>query len=76
MRKLIVFNHVTLDGYFVGENGDFSWAKEGNDDAEFSAFVSENASGGGQLLFGRITYELMAHIHRGPTSSCRGQRHE
>jgi hypothetical protein len=24
MRKLIVFNHVTLDGYFVGASGDFS----------------------------------------------------
>jgi dihydrofolate reductase len=60
MRKLIAFNHVTLDGYFVGPNGDFSWARKGNDDPEYSAFVAENASGGGQLLFGRITYELMA----------------
>ncbi len=60
MRKLIVFNHVTLDGYFAGVNGDFSWAQIGNDDAEYSAFVAENASGGGQLLFGRVTYDLMA----------------
>lgn len=60
MRKLIAFNHVTLDGYFVSTNGDFSWARTGNDDAEYSAFVAENASGGGQLLFGRITYQLMA----------------
>jgi dihydrofolate reductase len=60
MRKLIVFNHVTLDGYFVSTNGDFSWARNGNDDLEYSAFVAENASGGGQLLFGRVTYELMA----------------
>jgi dihydrofolate reductase len=60
MRKLSVFNHVTLDGYFVGVNGDFSWARHGNEDAEYSAFVAENASGGGQLLFGRVTYELMA----------------
>jgi dihydrofolate reductase len=60
MRKLIAFNHVTLDGYFVSANGDFNWARNGNDDAEYSAFVAENASGGGQLLFGRVTYELMA----------------
>ena len=60
MRKLIVFNHIALDGYFVGANSDFSWAQEGIDDAEYSAFVAENASGGGQLLFGRVTYELMA----------------
>ncbi len=60
MRKLIAFNHVTLDGYFVGPNGDFRWAHAGNDDPEYSKFVAENASGGGQLLFGRVTYELMA----------------
>lgn len=60
MRKLIVFNHVTLDGYFVGLNGNLSWAYAGNDDEEFSAFVAENASGDGQLLFGRVTYDLMA----------------
>src|SRR5215470_13141804 len=60
MRKLIVFNNVTLDGYFTGVNGEFSWAHSGNDDAEYKAFIAGNASGGGQLLFGRITYELMA----------------
>jgi dihydrofolate reductase len=58
MRKLTVFNSVTLDGYFAGANGDISWAH--NDDPEFKAFVEENASGGGELIFGRITYELMA----------------
>jgi dihydrofolate reductase len=60
MRKLIVFNHMTLDGYFVGANCDFSWAHSGNDDSEYAAFVAANASGGGQMLFGRVTYELMA----------------
>jgi dihydrofolate reductase len=60
MRKLVVFNNVTLDGYFTGLSGDFSWAHSGSDDAEFNAFVADNASGGGQLLLGRITYELMA----------------
>jgi dihydrofolate reductase len=57
MRKLVVFNNVTLDGYFADMNGDMSWAHKR--DAEWNAFVQENASGGGQLLFGRITYELM-----------------
>ena len=60
MRKLVVFNHVTLDGYFVDANGGMSWAKTDNNDAEWNAFVAENASGGGVLVFGRITYELMA----------------
>jgi dihydrofolate reductase len=56
---LTVFNNVTADGFFAGESGDISWFK-GQMDAEFSAFVAENATGGGQLLFGRITYDLMA----------------
>jgi dihydrofolate reductase len=38
--------------------GDMSWAH--NKDPEFDAFVEGNASAGGELLFGRITYELMA----------------
>jgi dihydrofolate reductase len=60
MRKLIVFNHVTLDGYFVDINGDMSWAKADHQDEEWNAFVAGNASGEGVLVFGRITYELMA----------------
>jgi len=60
MRRLCVFNHVSLDGYFVDANGDMSWAKADPNDAEWNAFVAENASGGGALVFGRITYDLMA----------------
>lgn len=59
MRKLIVFNHITLDGYFVDVNNSMNWAKAGNDDPEYNAFVGENASGDGTLLFGRVTYDLM-----------------
>jgi dihydrofolate reductase len=58
MRKLVVYNNVSLDGYFVDMNGDMSWAHKA--DPEWLAFVSENASGGGELVFGRVTYELMA----------------
>lgn len=59
MRKLSVFNSVTLDGYFTGENGDLSWAHGNANDPEWGAFVSGNASGGGMLLMGRITYDMM-----------------
>ncbi|SRR6266545_1386814 len=60
MRKLVVFNNVTLDGYFSGVGGDLSWAHKGNEDAEWNAFVADNARVGGMLLLGRVTYELMA----------------
>jgi dihydrofolate reductase len=69
MRRLVVFNHVTLDGYFTGTNGDLSWAHK-NADAEWNAFTAENASGGGggELLFGRITYEMMASFWPTPAA--------
>jgi len=59
MPKLVVFNSVTLDGYFSGENGDMSWAHAGQD-PEWNAFVEGNANGEGVLVFGRTTYDLMA----------------
>jgi len=70
MRRLIVFNNITLDGYFTGVNGDFSWAHgaAGSDDAEFNAFVAGNASGESQLLFGRVTYEMMASYWTTPVA--------
>src|SRR6185503_1432457 len=58
MRQLSVFNNVTLDGYFTDSNGDMSWVHK--NDPEWNSFTAENASGGGLLLFGRITYEMMA----------------
>jgi dihydrofolate reductase len=58
MSKLVTYNMVSLDAYFTDANGDMSWAHK--KDPEWQAFVSENASGGGQLLFGRVTYDLMA----------------
>src|ERR1700730_3960199 len=60
MRKLIVFNHISLDGYFVGANGDSSWAHINNDDPEYAKWVAGNAASEAQFLFGRVTYELMA----------------
>ena len=60
MRHLSVFNNVTLDGYFSGEGGDLRWAHTGSDDPEYQAFVAENAKGGGVLVFGRVTYQMMA----------------
>jgi len=61
MRRLSVFNNVSLDGYFTDSNNDMSWAHK-NADEEWNKFTSENASGGGVLVFGRITYDLMANF--------------
>ena len=68
MRRLVVFNQVTLDGYFTDPRGDMSWAHKDPGDAEWNAFVGGNASGDGALLFGRITYEMMASFWPTPAA--------
>jgi dihydrofolate reductase len=60
MRRLTVFNQVSVDGYIADARGDMSWAHRAPDDAEWGAWVQGNARGGGELLFGRKTYDLMA----------------
>jgi dihydrofolate reductase len=57
MRKLISFNLITLDSFFEGANQDISWH---NVDAEFNEFAIEQSRSGDTLLFGRVTYQLMA----------------
>jgi len=58
MRKIIVFNNISVDGYFAGPNGEIDWFK-GNKDLEYEAFTKKGASSGGTLIFGQTTYELM-----------------
>ena len=58
MRKILVFNNVTLDGYYTSLDGDMSWAHKF--DPEWMEFTNENAKGGSVLAFGRKTYDMMA----------------
>lgn len=59
MRKLRVFESISVDGYFCDAAGGMNWAHAGREDAEFADWVDGNASGGGELLFGRKTYQMM-----------------
>jgi dihydrofolate reductase len=57
MRKVTVFNFVTLNGYFQGPKGDLSWHRHGEEESKYAGdkLQQENV-----LLFGRVTYEHMA----------------
>ncbi len=69
MRRLSVFNSVSLDGYFRSLDGDVGWTHGGKPDPEFDAFIAGNASGGGGLVFGRKTYEMMAQFWPSPMAA-------
>jgi dihydrofolate reductase len=54
---------------FCDKNGDMSWAHQAADDAEWRSFVEENSKGGGVLVFGRVTYEMMASYWPSPMAA-------
>jgi dihydrofolate reductase len=60
MAKLIMWNLMTLDGLIEGENRDLSWHLDvWGEELERLSIEQLKAAGG--LMFGRVTYELMAN---------------
>jgi len=57
MGKLIVFNLSSLNGFFKGPNNEIDWFTI---DQEFHDFTSEQLNTASGLVFGRLTYDLMA----------------
>ena len=57
MRKVFLFMMVTLDGFFEGPNQEIDWH---NVDEEFNEFAIHQLDDVDTLLFGRVTYQLMA----------------
>jgi dihydrofolate reductase len=57
MRKIIVSNLISVDGYFEGLNQDISWFITGEDffDYAIKQLIEVDA-----ILYGRITYQQMA----------------
>jgi len=58
MRRIVVFNNVTVDGFFAGPHGEIDWFK-GNHDPEFDEFSRAQSKTGDALIFGRMTYQMM-----------------
>ena len=67
MAALSAFISLSLDGCYADENSDMSWAH--TQDAEQAEFTSSNASGGGRLIFGRITYDMMMPFWTSPQAA-------
>lgn len=57
MGRLGVFNFITLNGFYKGLNEDTSWHRHGDEEEKFS---EEGVASESIILFGRVTYELMA----------------
>jgi dihydrofolate reductase len=57
MRKLIFFMMTSLDGFYEGAGHSIDWH---NVDEEFNEFAIAQLDSVDMLLFGRVTYEMMA----------------
>jgi len=56
MRKLVLFMHVSLDGFVAGLNGEMEWIKI---DDEMFDYVGERTNISDMALYGRVTYQMM-----------------
>lgn len=56
MRKIVLFAHVSLDGYAAGPNGELDWISY---DEELQGYAAELVSNVGSPLYGRVTYQMM-----------------
>jgi len=59
MRKIIVFNLVSVDGFFAGKDGNLDWH---NVDDEFNKFAIEQMKEFETIIFGRTTYQLFENF--------------
>ena len=59
MGKLIMWNLMTLDGFVAGTGGDISW-HEDVWGPELERMSTDFGKAAGALMFGRVTYDLMA----------------
>lgn len=59
MKKISVFNHVSIDGFFSGPNNEIDWFKSLKKDIVWDEYTHSQAKSGNTLLFGHTTYDLM-----------------
>jgi dihydrofolate reductase len=55
MRRIIVFEHMSADGYFTSRDGKLDWTVP---EEEIDRMGVESAGGADMILFGRRTYEM------------------
>jgi dihydrofolate reductase len=66
MRKIIASVAVSLDGFFSGPHGEIDWQVL---DLEFDTYSNDLLNSIDTLLFGRVTYQLMAAYWPSPVGT-------
>lgn len=56
MRRLVLFMHVSVDGFVAGPNGEMDWIHV---DEEMFEIAGQQTSEADTALYGRVTYQMM-----------------
>src|SRR5438067_2516568 len=62
MRRIVMFNWLTTDGYFAGPDGSLDWIVPDQEQAKTAA---AGIPGFDKVLFGRVTYKVFEGFWRG-----------
>ncbi|NBD22251.1 dihydrofolate reductase family protein [Paenibacillus glycinis] len=73
MRKLVLFMHVSLDGYASDSNGGLGWIPY---DEELANYAEEIVAEVGSPVYGRATYRLMESYWPAMLDDPNASRHE
>jgi len=66
MGTLSIFNFISVNGFYKGQGGDIDWNIHDSEGAEFSV---EMLKKGNTLVFGRVTYDMMAGFWSSPQAA-------
>jgi dihydrofolate reductase len=56
MRKIVLFMHISLDGFAAGPNGEMDWIHVDDEIFDYAGNQTDDADA---ALYGRVTYEMM-----------------
>jgi len=56
MRKIVLFMHISLDGFAAGPNGEMDWIHVDDEIFDYAGNQTDDADA---ALYGRVTYQMM-----------------
>ena len=65
MRNLVIFMHMSLDGFAAGSNGELDWIAY---DGELEKHAETVVNSVGAALYGRVTYHMMEYWRTVPSN--------
>jgi len=73
MRKIVVFMHVSLDGFVAGPHGEMDWIKA---DERLFDLAGQQTAQSDTALYGRITFEMMDAYWPNAANKPNASRHD